>query len=178
MGQVRLSTADREMYIAPCQLIASSTMGLRPHWSVLTWYGRGRASHALRTDESFLGTHGKKAAQLVKAKMWRHLPSTPPDDGNAQADHGDSNPTISADLFAQESFRSEGSRSIAQGTDGHYKTHFLKGKNCQKGEKSQAHQGDAQPHPSQAQRLQNKAHNRFGTKVVHFTDALHCTTYA
>ena len=58
--------------------------------------------------------------------LLRSLFSAPPDDGDADTDHGDSDPPIAVDAFTQESFCSKGSRGIAKSTDWHHETHFLK----------------------------------------------------
>lgn len=62
----------------------------------------------------------------VSAPWCKWLPSAPPDHGDTEADDGNSDPAISADAFTQKGFRSEGSGSVAQSADRHYKTHFLK----------------------------------------------------
>ena len=59
-----------------------------------------------RIDETCLGMHSESATLLVKEETWRQLLSTPPNDGDTQADDGDSNPTISADALTEEGFRS------------------------------------------------------------------------
>ena len=101
------------------------------------------------------------------------LLSAPPNDGDAEADDGYTDPAISTDPLAQKRLRSKRSSGIAERADGHYETDFLKGKNGEQGEKAQAHERDARPHPRQAQGLQDESQNRTGAKIVDFADGLH-----
>src|SRR5260370_39192479 len=108
----------------------------------------------------------------------QRLPVAPPDDGDTEANDGDSHPAICGDALTQEGFGAESSRGIAQGSDRHDKTYFLKEHNREKREETEAHQRNAQPHPRQAQRSDTEAQNGSGTKVVDFSNTFHGATYA
>jgi len=84
------------------------------------YFRRVASVHDERRDGMPEGIHP------VGDESGEQLPAAPPDEGDTKADDGDSDPPISTDAFTQESFCSKGSRSIAQGTDWHHKTHLLK----------------------------------------------------
>src|SRR5579859_935358 len=101
------------------------------------------------------------------------LLSAPPDYGYAEADYGDAEPTMGADALAQEGFGAESSGGIAEGANRNDETDLLKGQDGKKGEESEGHEGDAQPHPGQARGLDQKTEERARTKIMDLADAFH-----